>query len=156
MLCVNNYTQNYIDECRSRVAAQVSAYQTLVAAAKNQATADEPLVNAAIDAFEPHFFNNMVLALEYYFVHRARAIEKKDGNPLNEVRMLCHSMMNNHNRMDADKTIKFDPAKSVLKYWADDEIKLNEQISYAFPQPSLLRLKVNICELAMGWQQSIE
>lgn len=116
MLCVNNYTQNYIDECRSRVAAQVSAYQGLVATARNQAVAGRPLLDAAIKAFEPHFFNNMVLALECYFVHRARAIEKKNGNPLNEVRMLCHSMMNNHKRMDTDKTIKFDPAKSVLKY----------------------------------------
>lgn len=86
MLCVNNYTQKYIDECRSRVAAQVSAYQTLVASARNQAVTNEPLFDAAIEAFEPHFFNNMVLALDSYFVHRARAIEKKDGNPLNEVR----------------------------------------------------------------------
>ena len=28
--------------------------------------------------------------------------------------------------MCADKTIKFDPAKSVLKYRVGDEIKLNE------------------------------
>jgi hypothetical protein len=126
MLCVNNYTQKYIDECRSRVAEQVSAYHTLVAAARNQAATDEPLLNTAIEAFEPHFFNNMVLALDNYFVHRARAIEKKDGNPLNEVRLLCNSMMNNNNRMCADKTIKFDPAKSVLKYRVGDEIKLNE------------------------------
>lgn len=65
MLCVNNYTQKYINECRSRVAAQVSAYQTLVAAARNQTATDEPHLNTAIEAFEPHFFNNMVLALEW-------------------------------------------------------------------------------------------
>jgi len=63
MLCVNNYTQQYIDECRTRVAEQLSAYQTLVAAARNHPATDEPLLNAAIEAFEPHFFNNMVLAL---------------------------------------------------------------------------------------------
>jgi hypothetical protein len=34
MLRANNYTQKYIDECRSRVAAQVSAYQTLVPTAR--------------------------------------------------------------------------------------------------------------------------
>jgi hypothetical protein len=68
----------------------------------------------------------MVLALDSYFVHRTRAIEKKDGNPLNEVRMLCNSMMNNNHMMCADKTIKFDPARSVLKYRVGDEIKLNE------------------------------
>jgi len=50
----------------------------------------------------------------------------KDGNPLNEVRMLCNSMMTNHNILGADKTIKYDPAKSVLKYRFGDQIKLNE------------------------------
>lgn len=126
MLCVNNYPQKYIIDCCSRIAAQISAYQTLVATARAQAVTDESLLNAAVEAFEPRFFNNMVLALDSYFVHRTRAIEKKDGNPLNEVRMLCNSMMNNGNMMCADKTIKFDPAKSVLKYRVGDEIKLNE------------------------------
>ena len=126
MLCVNNYTQKYIDERRSRVAAQVSAYQALVATARNQAANDEPQLNAAIEAFEPHYFNNMILVLDNHFVHRARAIEKKDGNPLNEVKMLWNSMMNNGNIVCADKTIKFDPAKSVLKYGVGDEIKLNQ------------------------------
>jgi hypothetical protein len=126
MLSVNNYTQKYIDECRSRVAAQVSAYKAVVATARNQTATDESLLDAAIETFEPHFFNNMVLALDSYFVHRARAMEKKDGNPLNEVRMLCNSMMNNNNMMCADKTIKFDLTKSVLKYRIGAEIKLNE------------------------------
>jgi len=121
MLCVNNYTQKYIDECRARVAAQVSAYQALVATARNKTATNEPLLNDSIEAFEPHFFNNMVLTLDSYFVHRARAKEKKDGNALNEMRMLCNSMMNNNNMMCADKTIKFDPATSVLKYRVGDE-----------------------------------
>ena len=71
-------------------------------------------------------FNNMVLALDNLFVHRARDLEKKDGNPLNEVRMLCESIMNNDGEMGADKTIKIDPAKSVLKYRVGDKIRLNE------------------------------
>jgi len=45
---------------------------------------------------------------------------------LNEVRLLGDSLMNNHNIMSTDKTIKFDPARSVLKYKVGDEIKLNE------------------------------
>jgi uncharacterized damage-inducible protein DinB len=74
MLSVNNYTQKYIDECRSRVAEHLSAYQALVAAARNQAGIDEPLLSAAIEAFEPHFFNNTVLALNSYFVHNRSAL----------------------------------------------------------------------------------
>jgi len=126
MLCVNNYTRKYIEECRSKVAEHVAAYQALIAAARKKAGADEPGLSAAIADFEPHFFSNLVLALDSYFVHRARGLEKKDGNPLNEVRILCNSMMNNNDLMCADKTIKFDPAKSVLKYRVGDEIKLNE------------------------------
>jgi hypothetical protein len=35
-------------------------------------------------------------------------------------------MMNDNNTICVDKTIKFDPAKSVLKYRIGDEINLNE------------------------------
>jgi hypothetical protein len=126
MLCVNNYGQDYIDDCRSRVAAQVAAYQTLVATARHQGASDGPQLETAIAAFEPQFFNNMVLTLDSYFTHRARALEKKDGNPLNEVRMLCNALTNNHGVMCADKTIKYDPAKSVLKYQVGDQIGVTE------------------------------
>jgi len=107
MLCANSCTKQYINDCRSRIAAQVSAWQALLAAAKGQR------LEGALEEFEPHFFNTMVLSLDSHFVHRARAMEKKDGNPLNEVRMLSNSIMNNRGVMGADKTIKCDPAKSV-------------------------------------------
>jgi hypothetical protein len=35
-------------------------------------------------------------------MHRARAVEKKDGNALNEVRILCNSLMKNGGAMAAD------------------------------------------------------
>lgn len=40
--------------------------------------------------------------------------------------MLTSSMMNNNGIMSADKTIKYDPAKSILKYRIGDEIKVNQ------------------------------
>ena len=75
--------------------------------------------------------------LDYFFVHRLSGIDGKDGNPLNEVKILYNSMLNNNNIMTADNVgkiaafaglhaIKLDPTKSVLKYRAGDEIKLNE------------------------------
>lgn len=53
-------------------------------------------------------------------------MEGKDGNPLNEVRVLCNSLLNNGGLMASDKQIKLDPAKSILKYQVGDEIKLSE------------------------------
>ena len=126
MLCVNNYTLEYIDGCRLRVNVQVSAYQELVNTARNQIGKNETQLNSAIGSFDPLFYNNMVLILDALFVHRARALEKKDGNPLNEVRVVCNSIMNNNNILCADNTIKLNPARSVLKYKTNDKIKLTE------------------------------
>ncbi len=125
MLCVNKYTQQHIDQCRSRINAQLSDYKNLVTTARKVGK-NEKSLNSAIESFESVFFNNMVLLLDALFVHRTRAIEKKDGNPLNEVRMMCNSIMNNNNILSADNTIKVNPAKSVLKYKIGDRIKLNE------------------------------
>ncbi len=132
MLGVKNYTRKYINDCRSRVDSELAAYKKLVAAAKSN-----PASVKALEAFEATFFNNMVLMLDYFFVHRLRMIDGKDGNPLNEVRILCNSILHNNNIMTANNvgsmaafagldTIKLDPTESVLKYRVGDKIKLNE------------------------------
>ena len=126
MLGVKTYTQPYVDRCRSKVDSDIAAYRKLVAAARNQASGDQERLNSAIDAFEATYFNNLVLILDELFVHRLRTIEGKDGNPLNEVRIICNSLMNHNGIMSADKTIKLDSASSVLKCQVGDEIKLNE------------------------------
>lgn len=109
MLGIRTYTKKYIAACRSKVEHDISTYKTSNA-----------------KGLEPIFFNNMVIVLDHLFVHRLRTVEGKDGNPLNEVRLLSDSIMNNSNKMTLDKTIKYDPAQSVLKYAADKEIKINE------------------------------
>ena len=126
MLGVKKYTQTYIDECRSKVNVQLSTYNNLITTARNPVGKNETSLNSAIESFEPVFFNNLVLLLDALFVHRLRMIEGKDGNPLNEVRVLCNSMLNNNNIMCAASTIKLNPATSVLKYNVGDEIKVSE------------------------------
>lgn len=118
MLSVNRYSEEYVDESRSRIELQISAYADLIDAAKG--------ADSAIEAFEPLFFNHMLLALDHYFCHRSRTMEKKDGNPLNEVRVPCSSIMENDGTMVADKTIRLKPATSLLKYEPGDRIKLEE------------------------------
>jgi hypothetical protein len=119
MLSVTTYTQEYVDACRARVDKQVAAYRKLAGAATGKAA-------SAAAALEPVFFNNMVLVLETSFTHRARAIEGKDGNPLNEVRVLCNSMLENDGVLTAEKAIKLSPEKSVLQQHYGDTIELHE------------------------------
>jgi hypothetical protein len=125
----------------------VSSYKDFVTITRDQVGTNNAHYNFSIDSFEPNFFHNMVLALDRYFVHRMRGLEKKDGNPLNEVRMLCDSIMINNNIMSLDNTIKYDPAKSVLKYKVGDEIKLNEKDFELISEAFFQKLKVNFCEL---------
>jgi hypothetical protein len=116
MLGVSSYPKDYVDECRANFAAAVSKYRAVAKTASK----------ASITAFEPVFFANLVLALDACFVHRLRAKELKDGNPLNEVRVLCTSIMTNQGVVLADKTIKMKPDQSVLGYEVGDRIALTE------------------------------
>jgi hypothetical protein len=125
MLSVNSYTKEYIDDCRAKVDRQLSTYARLIATTRKQAGAGNAALESAIDSFEPNFFNHMILALDNYFLHRSRMMELKDGNPLNEVRVLCNSITTNDGKLCADKTIKLDPAKSILGFKVGDEIRLN-------------------------------
>lgn len=130
MLCVNSYKHDYIDECRSRMESQLAAYKTLLTTARAKAGTGNAAFNSAVASFEPLFFNNLVVVLDGFFVHRSRTLEGKEGNPLNEFRMICTSLLQNHGVMCTDKTnnmtIKFSPAKSILKLQVGDEIKLTE------------------------------
>ena len=123
MLAVKTYDQDYIDRCRAQMEAQLAAYADLVAAAGSSTAS----ARAAVEAFEPRFFDNLTLVLDASFMHRTRALEGKDGNPLNEVRMLCSSLLTNDGVLAADKTIKYTPETSVLKLRVGDEIRLDEK-----------------------------
>ena len=51
MLCVNNGSQAYVDECQSKIEAQFAAYRALIATVGGRAAKNEPRLNAAIEAF---------------------------------------------------------------------------------------------------------
>ncbi len=126
MLCMNRYPQDYVARCKSRVKQQLGAYQELIAATAGGRTSKDKAISAAVESFEPVFFNNMVLVLDTYFVHRSRTLEGKDGNALNEVRALCNSILENKSVFRADKAINFKPDSSVLKLKPGDPIALRE------------------------------
>ncbi len=122
MLAVTAYSAEHVAAFRTRIEALLTAWRALNPPAGSD--------------FERECFTNMVLALDNGFVHRLRGAEGKDGNPLNEVRMISASLVNNGGKLTADKTIKYDPAKSVLGYQIGDDIALTaddfERLSTAF------------------------
>lgn len=109
MLGIKQYSKEYIDSCRTKVKADTEAFRKTTSAGGK---------------FENVFFKNMVLILETMFMHRLRGQEGKDGNPLNEVRMLCTSILTNDSKLLADNTIKYSETKSVLKIGLGQEISL--------------------------------
>lgn len=123
MLGMKTYSQGYIDACRARVDAGVRAYRKQAGKSPS-------------GEFEHRFFNDQVLLLDYMFVHRLTGIEGKDGNPLNEVRVLCNSIRLNKGKLQVDKLpgwpnsagsgIKLPPEKSVLKLEPGAAVKLTE------------------------------
>jgi hypothetical protein len=125
MLGRKDYTQEEFHHARAAIAEQLAVYRKLVKAIDG-ATADKK-VNAALEAFEPLFFNNMTLALDRYFVHRIRPVSGKDGNPLNEVEMIGDSLMNNNGVLAPSTVLKLIPDQSVLKLQFGDTIALNEE-----------------------------
>jgi hypothetical protein len=114
MLAVNAYAPDHVAACRNRIAADMAAYEA----------ASPP---AALD---PVFYGMMAMALDHWFCHRQRSIEGKDGNPLNEVRMITDSIQGNDGRgpiipvLAPNSTIKYRPERSVLGLEIGDPLDL--------------------------------
>ena len=125
MLGTSTYPAAYVQAARDDVAAQIRAYRDLVGAASKASGMSLTRIDAALAAFEPAFFNNLLLALEMRFVHRLRGVEGKDGNPLNEVRMLAAALMDNGGVLAQNSTIRYDAAKAMLGIDIGDRIALN-------------------------------
>ena len=126
MLGRNSYTQDELDTCRAAVKGQLEAYRRLTAAVGPE----------AVDGFEAPFCNNLVLALDRYFVHRVRAISGKDGNPLNEVELIAEAVMLHDGVMPRSTVIKYVPADTVLGIEVGEKVSLSaedfERLSAAF------------------------
>ena len=121
MLGRKSFTQEELDHAKATIAEQLAAYRKLVKAAS------DAKATSALEAFEPLFFNNMVLALDRPFVHRVRMVSGKDGNPLNEVELIVDSLMSNDGVLRGNNVIKYVPGESVLELEIGDRIALSEE-----------------------------
>jgi hypothetical protein len=125
MLGRKSYAQQELDHARAAIRQQMTAHKALANTAA-RATADAKL-SSALEAFDAHFFNNLTLVLDRDFVHRLRMVTGKDGNPLNEVEMLCDSLMNNGGILRAGNVIKLIPEESVVKLRIGNRIRLTAE-----------------------------
>lgn len=60
MLAVKQYSKRYIDECCTRMEAQLAAYDALVSGKVSPP-------RAARESFEIRFFTNLILVLDAFF-----------------------------------------------------------------------------------------
>jgi len=109
MLGRANYPVAYIKAVNTRVDRVLKAF--------DKAKPAEPFASEAL--------LDVIVGLEMAFVHRLRGQEGKDGNPLNEVRMLATSLLENEGVMTKDNTIKYDPAKSITGIALGEKIVLD-------------------------------
>ena len=133
---MNMSLQARVQACRDEIAGQIRAYRDLVGAASKASGMSLTRIDAALAAFEPAFFNNLLIALDARFAQRPRDAEDADGHPLAEVRLLCASLLEHGGVMTDNKTIGYQPSKSVLGIDPGDRIALNaddfEAIATAF------------------------
>jgi hypothetical protein len=136
MLSVSAYPQQYIDEARARVRVQVTAFAELAREVRGAGPSRSGSVAAALDALEPEYFANLVIALDSHFVHRSRGQERKDGNAMNEVRVLVNSIEQHDSVMTAEKGIRLDAARSVLGIEYGERVRIHadgfERLAAAF------------------------
>lgn len=109
MLAKNGYPKTYLEACRARI----------------EHALDELQAAAVPDGLGQACLEGLVLQLELMFVHRTRAIEGKDGNALNELRMLATSLLEHGGTFTLDRTVKYDPARSVLGLGAGERVVLS-------------------------------
>lgn len=113
MLSVKKYSKEHVSLCKKKINSDIKIFA-------NQKIED-------ID-FEHAYFNNIIVVLESMFMHRMRGQEGKDGNPLNEVRMLSSSLLLAQGKLKEDATIKYAPEKSVTKIKIGSAIEVNGRV----------------------------
>jgi hypothetical protein len=118
VLARNSYAQEYVNHARAQFDTELSAFETV----RSAASARE---RTALEAFEPLMVRHLVLALDGYFTHRTRGLEKKDGNPLTEVRWICDAIMNHDNVLPAPPVPALKPQTSVTGLAEGDTVGLD-------------------------------
>lgn len=106
-------TTPLIESAREEIAAQIRAYRDLVGAASKASGMSLTRIDAALAAFEPAFFNNLLIALDARFRRPDTAV----GGARAEVRLLADALLAHGGVLAADAP--------VLRLEAGERVALN-------------------------------
>jgi hypothetical protein len=124
-------THAAIESCRAGIAAQVQAYRDLVGAASKASGMSLVRIDAALSAFEPAFFGNLLVALDARFAQRARGTGAST-----EVALLAAALLHHGGVLQRDAALPYDADASVLRIDVGDRVALNaddlESLAAAF------------------------
>jgi len=110
-------TEASVRAARDEIAAQIRSYRDLVGAASKASGMSLTRIDAALSAFEPAFFNNLLVALDARFA--------ADEGALAEVRLLADSLLAHGGVLTANAAIPYDVDASVLRLDFGERIALN-------------------------------
>ncbi len=115
-----SFTRASLQACRDDVAAQIQAYRDLVGAASKASGMSLTRIDAALAAFEPAFFNNLLVALDARFAGRPSA-----SGVSSEVRLLASALLHGGGLLQGDPAIPYDADASVLRIDPGERVALN-------------------------------
>jgi hypothetical protein len=118
-----------VQACRDEIAGQLRAYRDLVGASSKASGMSLVRIDAALAAFEPAFFNNLLIALDARFADQPHAA----GGARAEVRLLAVSLMAHGGVVTCDDA----SPTPLLRLDAGDRIALNADDFQAVCDPFL-------------------
>lgn len=119
---IMSITHAAIDACRAGIAAQVQAYRDLVGAASKASGMSLVRIDAALSAFEPAFFGNLLVTLDARFAQRAR---DASASASTEVALLAAALLHHGGVLRGDAALPYDADTSVLRIDLGERVALN-------------------------------
>ncbi len=110
MLGRKTFSRSEIDRARTMITSQLEAYRELARAVRGDVGDEQP----ALAEFEHVFFNTLALALDRPFVHRVRAVTGTGLTPLNELELICDSLMTGDGTFRTGGVVKYAPESSLV------------------------------------------
>jgi len=103
----NSYTSDEIESCRDNCDSLLAAWATN--------DVDDTTLESLV-------FGQAVVVLHTWFGHRDRGLEGDDGNPMNEVRVIADSIVDNDAVLRVESPITWVAERTVLRLAVGDDV----------------------------------